>query len=74
MYGIGKCYKCGHYVVFAPEQKTVLCRRCLKTLKCPKIQMETEVESLLHATEVIKALESDGKAIGFGDYSGREEA
>ena len=74
MYGIGKCYNCGHYVVFVPDQKTVLCRRCLKTLKCPRIQIETKVDSLLHATEVIKTLESKGKIIGFGDYSGRKEA
>jgi hypothetical protein len=73
MYKIGKCYNCGHYVVFAPRQKTVLCRRCLNRLKCAKIQVKTEVESLLHATEVIKALESDGKVVGFGDYSGRKE-
>jgi len=70
MYDIGPCYCCGHRVVFARSQKTVLCRRCLKTLDCGKVAVETSVASLVQASETIKALESEGKTVGFGEYDG----
>jgi reverse gyrase len=70
MYEIGPCYNCGHHVVFARGQKSVLCRRCLKRLNCAKVDVRTAVNSLLQASKVIKALESDGKVIGFGEFHG----
>lgn len=70
MYEIGRCYNCGHYVVFAQRQRSVLCRRCLKRLQCARVGGKTQADSLQQAAEVIKALESKGKIVGFGEYDG----
>ncbi len=37
MWNICFCYKCGKPVGFRKSQKTVLCRRCFKTLKCENL-------------------------------------
>jgi hypothetical protein len=68
MYYISRCYKCGHYVIFRKAQKTVLCRRCNRKLKCDKLrrQKKHKVDSLAKASVAVAALESRDKKVGFG--------
>lgn len=69
MYFISKCYKCGHYAAFQESQKTVLCRRCNKTLECKNMHDKFyKVNDAASAGKLIAKLESEGKVVGFGTY------
>ncbi len=67
MYLITKCYRCGHHLVFAERQKTVLCRRCEKKLDCGRLMKQKlyKVSSLAKASVAIGYLESRGRKPDF---------
>jgi hypothetical protein len=75
MHYVTECYKCGHFLVFNPGQKTVLCRRCNRKLECSQLKKQRlhKVTSLAKASLAIGYLESKGKKLGFKTYKTGKE-